>query len=92
MNPTGVRSSHLCECEAGGKRMGDLAIQWRMWLFYLWVEVQRLFAFSPRLSFAERINRCLSPARNRDVLTVTLLSRRCPDTVRNHQRSRRSDE
>jgi 3-hydroxyisobutyrate dehydrogenase-like beta-hydroxyacid dehydrogenase len=37
-----------------------------------------------RLSFAERINCCLSPARNRDILTGTLLSRRCLDTIRNH--------
>jgi FADH2-dependent halogenase len=33
-----------------GNEGGSFAIRWRMWLFYFFVNAQRFFAFSPRLS------------------------------------------
>jgi hypothetical protein len=46
----------------------SFAIRWRMWLFYFFVNAQRFFAFSPRLSLVpKKINEPVSE-------TVTAIS------------------
>ena len=44
-----------------GNEGGSFAIRWRMWLFYFFVNAQRFFAFSPRLSLVpKKINEPVS--------------------------------
>jgi flavin-dependent dehydrogenase len=55
LNPTDMlQIAPAINAVLAGNAGASFAIKWRMWLFYFFVRVQRLFALSPRLSLVPR--------------------------------------
>src|SRR6266404_4934743 len=69
LNPTEtLQLAPAVNAVLAGNEGGSFAIRWRMWLFYFFVNAQRFFAFSPRLSLVpKKINEPVSE-------TVTAIS------------------
>ena len=69
LNPTEtLQLAPAVNAVLAGNEGGSFAIRWRMWLFYFFVNAQRFFAFSPRLSLVpKKINEPVSK-------TVTAIS------------------
>ena len=62
LNPTEtLQVAPAVNAVLAGNEGGSFAIRWRMWLFYFFVNAQRFFAFSPRLSLVpKKINEPVS--------------------------------
>ena len=55
LNPTErLQLAPAVNAVLAGNEGASFAIQWRMWLFYFFVRVQRFFALSPRLSLVPK--------------------------------------
>jgi flavin-dependent dehydrogenase len=55
LNPTEtLQLAPAVNAVLAGNEGGSFAIRWRMWLFYFFVNAQRFFAFSPRLSLVPK--------------------------------------
>jgi len=69
LNPTEtLQIAPAVNAVLAGNEGGSFAIRWRMWLFYFFVNAQRFFAFSPRLSLVpKKVNEPISE-------TVTAIS------------------
>ena len=69
LNPTEtLQLAPAVNAVLAGNEGGSFAIRWRMWLFYFFVNAQRFFAFSPRLSLVpKKVNEPVSE-------TVTAIS------------------
>jgi FADH2-dependent halogenase len=69
LNPTEtLQLAPAVNAVLAGNEGGSFAIRWRMWFFYFFVNAQRFFAFSPRLSLVpKKINEPVSK-------TVTAIS------------------
>ena len=69
LNPTEtLQLAPAVNAVLAGNEGGSFAIRWRMWLFYFFVNAQRFFAFSPRLSLVpKKVNEPISE-------TVTAIS------------------
>jgi flavin-dependent dehydrogenase len=69
LNPTEtLQLAPAVNAVLAGNEGGSFAIRWRMWFFYFFVNAQRFFAFSPRLSLVpKKVNEPVSE-------TVTAIS------------------
>jgi hypothetical protein len=55
LNPTDtMQIAAAVNALLAGNEGKSLAIKWRMWLFYFFVNAQRFFALSPRLSLVPK--------------------------------------
>jgi len=63
LNPTDtMQIAAAVNAVLAGNEGKSLAIKWRMWLFYLFVNAQRFFPLSPRLSLVPKKETSPSPA------------------------------
>src|SRR5881394_3515520 len=63
LNPTDtMQIAAAVNAVLAGNEGKSLAIKWRMWLFYFFVNTQRFFALSPRLSLVPKKETSPSPA------------------------------
>ncbi len=63
LNPTDtMQIAAAVNAVLAGNDGKSLAIKWRMWLFYFFVNTQRFFAFSPRLSLVPKKETSPSPS------------------------------